>query len=156
MCFLTTIHTGPSPLQFSKTYTHGQVLHYPLVHKVSVIRTLYHHTKALSSLQRIDEEKHANQAPARNGYSRHQVHKTALHTCHTAPLMPPAPQQQPDATVTLPYVQGLSETNKRALDSLNIKVCFHPHRPDTTPTACQAKGPGTPRGTQWGGIQNPM
>ena len=102
--------------------------HHPLAHKVSVIRTLYHRAKALSSnpLQCTNEESHVSRALGQNGYPRHLIRKTALHTGQTTRITPVL--QQPAATITLPYVQGLSEPIRRVLDSLSIRVCFRPHQ----------------------------
>ena len=79
--------------------------HHPLAHKVSVIRTLYHHAKALSSnpLQCKNEECHISRALGPNGYPRHLIHKTALRTGQTTQTTPVL--QQPTATITLPYIQ---------------------------------------------------
>ena len=40
---------------------------------------------------------------------------------------PSDPEHQPVATVTLPYVQGVSESIRRLLFNLDIRVRFYPH-----------------------------
>lgn len=107
--------------------------HHPLAHKVSVIRTLYNRAKVLSStsLQRTDEETRVISALGQNGYPKRLIHRTVTHTClpHTQlSPQPEQPQPKPVATITVPYIQGLSEAIKRVLSNLNIRVCFRPHQ----------------------------
>ena len=90
-----------------------------------------------------------SQALGQNGYPRRLIRKTALCTCQTTSQMPHAPQQP--ATSTLPYIQGLSHQ----------KGSWQPQQqgllsptPDTLLSACQTKGPGTPRGMQRDSIEN--
>ena len=103
--------------------------HFPLAHKVSLIRTLYRCAKALlsNSLQCTDEEFHVSRALGQNGYSRRLICKTALHTCQATTQMTPV-SRHPVATITLPYIQGLSVPIRKVLDSLSILVRFRPHQ----------------------------
>ena len=135
--FSPTSQMAPSRHQFSLrqhtwTYTSS---HHPLSHKTAVIRTLFTHAGCLSSslVKRSAEEAHVSKALRGNGYPARLIRRSAAHLSHRKPtshISPPL--SPPKVTVTLPYIQGLSESIRRVLGGLDIRVCFRPKH-----TLCQ-------------------
>ena len=100
--------------------------HYPVAHKAAVVRTLMCRASALSSngVERVAEEKKVMEALRDNGYPSGFVHR---HSDNRAPRWREDDQRLPRTSLTLPpYVSGLSETVRRVLRPLDIKVVFRP------------------------------
>ena len=97
--------------------------HHPLTNKLAVVNTLLCRAKSHSSDKQseIAEVDHVTKALKHNGYPRWIL-------CRSQPLnTKPAVDRQWRGTVVLPYVRGLSESVRRILSSLDIRVCFKPH-----------------------------
>ena len=92
--------------------------HHPVAHKRSVVRTLMSRVESLSSsaVSRAQEEKHVMEALQKNGYPKGFIKK------QTCPRGDETSQR--DATLTLPYIKGLSESIRRILSPLSIRVMF--------------------------------
>ena len=76
--------------------------------------------------------------------------RTVTHACLPCTQVSPEPEQpqpKPVATITVPYIQGLSEPIKRVLRNLNIQVCLHPQK-NSMPVA-EAKGSINARCPEW-------
>ena len=96
--------------------------HHPLSHKMAVVRTLFVRAGSLSTslVEWSVEERHIVDALRSNGYplwfirwevkSRGRPHQDA--------------NDSPDMMVTLPYIQGLSDSIKRILGEFDVRVCF--------------------------------
>ena len=97
--------------------------HHPLSHKIAVVRTLCSRAETHSSLasSRLDELNHVSSALRLNGYPLAFVshHSSRLH-----PQIPVPPTWK--STVVLPYVRGLSESLRRILVDMEIRVSFKP------------------------------
>ena len=99
--------------------------HHPLSCKTAVIRTLCtragsHSSSRSASCMELDR---VSSALKLNGYPRHLLSR------HTSPSVPPvSSNNQPEwkSTVVLPYIQGLSESVRRILVPLDVRVCFRP------------------------------
>ena len=99
--------------------------HHPTAHKKAVVRTLMNRAETLSSsgVSRAQEEERIQQSLQKNGYP------VAFITRHSLPQ--PVPQndkQTARASVTVPYIHGLSQSIRRVLSPLAIKVTFRPFR----------------------------
>ena len=101
-------------------YLDYESLH-PLSHKPSVVSTLHHRvdTHCSTDSARCTEKSHVSQALKVNGYPRKlsrcpPVKKTQLVT------------QEWKSTAVLPYVRGVSESLRRVLVPLGVRVCFSP------------------------------
>ena len=107
---------------------------HPVQHKVSVIRTLFHRASTLSSslIQRTKEEVHIKTALKKNGYPHHMICKYCVQGDSIQRQSLSTHEDQPVATITLPYIQGISEALHRILLNLDIRVAFRPHS-----TLCQ-------------------
>ena len=107
--------------------------HHPLSHKIAVIKILFTRASSLSSslVERSTEETHVTQALRMNGYPTCLIQRSVTHLGHRPGLVTTntTPELPPKSTVTLPYIQGLSESIKRVLEKLDIQVRF---RPDQT------------------------
>ena len=97
--------------------------HHPTTHKKTVVRTLMCRAETLSSLgvSRAHEEERVQQSLWKNGYPATFIPRHSL----------PQPVQQSQeqtarATVTFPYRHGLSQSSRRVLSHLAIKVTFRP------------------------------
>jgi len=99
--------------------------HHPKAHKAAVVRTLFSRADSLSStaLSGIEERQSITQALRRNNYPDLFVKKTSVAN-HSASS---SEQQQPRTSIVVPYVRGLSETLKRILAEMNIRVVHQPH-----------------------------
>ena len=111
----------------SKDHTHQTNLsftsHHSVTHTVVVVRTVISRPNTLSSsgVQRVEEEKIVD-ALKENGYHSSFIHK---HSC-PAKDKQEVDERRPRMTVTLPYINGLSQAVRRILTKLEIKVVFHP------------------------------
>ena len=104
-------------------------LHHPVTHKVAVVRILMSKANTLSSLgvQRVEEKKIV-EALEENSYPSSFICKHSCPTRHRQEV----DVRKPRTTVTLPYINGLSEVVRRILTQLNIKVVFRPLGPSAT------------------------
>ena len=99
--------------------------HHPTAHKRAVVRTLMGRAETLSSsgVSRVQEKKRIQDSLWRNGYP------TAFITKHTLLQQGQWSEEQATrASVTIPYIHGLSQSIRRVLSSLAIKVTFRPLR----------------------------
>ena len=101
--------------------------HHPAAHKASVVRTLMSRASDLSSndVVRVAEEERVVDALKQNGYPLRFIQKH-LH-CRNLPRPVEDDQRPPRTSLTLPYISGLSETIRRILGPLDIRVAFCPH-----------------------------
>ena len=111
--------------------------HHPLSHKKSVAATLLRRARDLSSnaVNRSKEETHVVSALRRNGYPKRFVQRSAPppsrprhQTDRGADINTEEDSTKKPPSVTLPYVRGLSETIKRILEGLDIRVYLRPNR----------------------------
>ena len=100
--------------------------HHPLEHKRSVVTTLFSRANSLTStmLQRMDEESHLSRKLKTNGYPQRFIRKQQG---DKRTSKPDEPRKEPKASITLPYVQGLSEPIRRMLEEADIRVRFKPN-----------------------------
>ena len=98
--------------------------HHPVTHKVVVVRTHMSRANTLSSsgVQRVEEEKKIVEALKENSYPSSFIRKHSCPTRHRQEV----DVRKPRTTVTLPYINGLSEAVRRILTRLDIKVLFRP------------------------------
>jgi len=91
--------------------------HHPVAHKASVVRTLMSRAIELSSngMVCMAEEEGVVDALKQNGYPLRFIQKHSR--C----------SNRPRTSLTLPYISGLSETIRRILGPLDIRVAFRPH-----------------------------
>ena len=99
--------------------------HYPLAHKLAVVRTLHTRAETISStvLHKDEEIRHVRQALSSNDYPKAFMRNGSVPTCTT----PADSQLNHGPVVTLPYAQGVSETVRRILAPLGVKVAFQPN-----------------------------
>ena len=92
--------------------------HHPMAHK----RTLMHRAEALcsSGVSRAQEEKRLQEALEKNGYPATFVQKLRL------PQTDRDERQTARTSVTIPYIHGLSQSIRRMLSPLDIRVAFRP------------------------------
>ena len=101
--------------------------HHPLVHKLSVIRTLFHRADSVPQDQgvKVKEKQHIKQALAKCGYPNWSFTKTEN----------PKPQDRANknsntentrqrVNVTIPYVHNLSDKIKRLFGKHSISTLF--------------------------------
>ena len=94
--------------------------HYPMGHKRAVVRTLMHWAESLcsSGLSWAQKEKHVQKALEKNGYPATFVQRLRL----------PQPERDEERTartsVTIKYIHGLSQSIRRVLSHLDIRVTF--------------------------------
>ena len=100
--------------------------YHPAAHKRAVVRTQMCRAEALSSsgVSRVQVEKLVSQALQGNGYPKGFIHK---HTCPQPDQRTPR-DQVVRGSVTLPYISGLSESIRRVLAPVAIRVTFRPCR----------------------------
>ena len=102
--------------------------HHPLSHKISVVNTLlsraHIHSSSASNLS--TEVDHVVTALRLNGYPKPLLSKHAsLHAVSKrGPSSPDSSEWK--STAVLPHVRGLSESIRRVLRRLQIRVCFKP------------------------------
>ena len=106
--------------------------HHPLVHKLGVIRTLFHRADIISSNETIKQEEHNHlkSALGRCGYHDWTFHK-ALTPHKTTSINPSLNDQDKNKpikrnNITIPYVAGLSEKLRRIFSQHQIPVSFKP------------------------------
>ena len=101
----------------------------PLTQKRLVVNTLFKRAKELSldMKSQSEEEKHFRAALRKNGYSRQFVRcsKTDVRNLKNRDH---GLDNRRKLTVTLPYIRGVSESLKRKLEEVDIKVRMKPHR----------------------------
>ena len=101
--------------------------HHPLQHKVSVIRTLFTRARTLSSslVEQKEEELVVSRALRLNGYPRQLI---ARHSRQLSPQnqLNRSTERETVASITLPYIRGVSEHIRRVLAGLNIRVSLYP------------------------------
>ena len=105
--------------------------HHPLAHKKSAITSLFSRATSLTStpLDLPKEHKHITRALRNNGYPTRFIERSATHTqASTTSDEPTIEEQKPRATVTIPYIQDLSEPIKRILERLKVKVRLRPNK----------------------------
>ena len=97
--------------------------HHPMVHKVAVIRTLISRVSTLcsSSPSTRAEMNHIFTVLRKNKYPQDVLER------FSKPRLKVTSETDYKATVTLPYVRGVSEAIKRILSDLNVRVFFRPH-----------------------------
>lgn len=98
--------------------------HHPPQHKAAVVRTLFHRSEELLSIEKNkDEERiHLKRALQDNGYPRQFVRKYNKQRSKKEQR----PDEEVKGYVTLPYVQGTTERIQRVLASYGIKVSVRP------------------------------
>ena len=101
--------------------------HHPAAHKASVLRTLMSRASDLSpnGMVRVAEEERVMDALKQNGYPLRFIQKHSH--CRNLPRPVEDDQRPPRTSLTLPYISGLSETIRRSLGPLDIRVAFRPH-----------------------------
>ena len=97
--------------------------HHPLSHKKAVVTTLLNRASSHTSDRSLEKEEigRVTKALQSNGYPRHLI-KPRLKRISSG-----TEERQWKGTAVVPYVRGLSESIKRVLQSLDIRVCFKPH-----------------------------
>ena len=104
--------------------------HHPLVHKLGVIRTLFHRADTIvTEYDDVRQEKaHVKSALRRCGYPRWSFHN-ALNVKDKPPAEPSAAATAPgrrQVRINLPYVGGMSERLRRHFASFNICASLKP------------------------------
>ena len=79
-------------------------------------------TLSSSGVQQVEEEKKIVDALKENGYPSRFIRKHSCPTRHRQEV----DVRKPRTTVTLPYINGLSEAVRRILTQLDIKEVFRP------------------------------
>ena len=99
--------------------------HHPIAHKIAVIRTLHSRAEAISSSlpDRDKETKHLRQALISNGYPTDVIKHHSRTTNHSGPANQ---QEARGQSLTLSYVQGVSEAVRHILTLLGVRVSFPP------------------------------
>ena len=82
-------------------------------------------TLSSSGVQQVEEETKIVDALTENGYPSSFIRKHLCPTRHRQEV----DVRKPRTTVTLPYINGLSEAVRWILTQLDIKVVFHPLSP---------------------------
>ena len=106
--------------------------HHPLSHKKSVISTLHSRAETHSSSQPLKalEAEHISCALGVNGYPssfvRQQISCRGKVSRGSRALSSDQPKWK--STTVIPYVRGVSESLRRVLAPLRIRVCFKPQR----------------------------
>ena len=97
-----------------------------LIHKLGVVRTLYHRASYIPSSQeaRKKEEKHLRQALGSCGYRQWSIQK-ALHPRKRNPETTDSTETRKSG-VCIPYVKGLSEKVQRVFHKYKIPVYHKP------------------------------
>ena len=103
---------------------------HPIQHKLGVIRTLYHRAKSVVTDQEDlkAELDYIDKALTQCGYPAWALKCVRDSTFATTTLTskPQHETRRTIASVTLPYVKGLSESIQRAFYSQGVRVCFKP------------------------------
>ena len=103
--------------------------HHPLQHKISVIHTLFNRACTMSSslVCLKTEELVVNQALRLNGYPRRLIRKHSRPRQHIPDQPDQSTERNPTAFISLPYIQGVSESIRQVLSKLDIKVSLYPY-----------------------------
>ena len=98
--------------------------HHPSSHKLSVCRSLFSRalTHSSSLVQQVEEESLIFQALQKNGYPIIFIKRCQRQS--TLKTKPPNTSDQKTTRITIPYVQGQSESIKRILSPLGIETTF--------------------------------
>lgn len=101
--------------------------HHPLVHKQSVVTTLFERAENLCSdaRSRAEEELHIRSALNMNGYPKRFVKCVSQ---RSRVKDKGGVEEKTVATVSLPYVGGVSENIKRLLEQVGIRVRMKPQK----------------------------
>ena len=99
--------------------------HHPLAQKLAVIRTLQRRAEVLSSMQEALEEEKAHVADVllKNGYPKWHVRQ-----CLNPPKVMGRADEEPRATISIPYVHGVSHALKRVLEQFQIRTVMKPNQ----------------------------
>ena len=97
--------------------------HHPLMHKASVVRSLFNRAKSLSSCAvRLNKENcHILNVLKANHYPKRFIDNSYLTDSHKH-----SSEETPSKTVFIPYIKGLSEGIKRIFSNVEVKVVFRP------------------------------
>ena len=102
--------------------------HHPISSKYSVVGTLFHRTKTISSNQNYlqQEEEHLNRALGNCNYPRWALNRVKIKMNNPAPKKKKNTQQNniPKPFITIPYYKGLSESVKRKCSDFGVQVHF--------------------------------
>ena len=98
--------------------------HHPLVHKMSVIRTLTSRAAALCSSPSLKKEEltHIFHALRSNDYPEKIIEKFSEQ--RVQPIS--AGNDDVKATITIPYILGTSDALRRVLSEVGVRVTFRP------------------------------
>ncbi|XP_072046996.1 uncharacterized protein [Amphiura filiformis] len=106
--------------------------HHPLVHKLGIIKTLFHRADTISSNEdaKTKEHKHLKSALGACGYRKwtfeKALHKPKSPTKDDASHTASAGEEKRRHNVTIPYVSELSEKIRRIFRRYQIPVSFKP------------------------------
>ena len=97
--------------------------HHQLAHKLAVVKTLHNRAKTHCTYagDGLDERKRVSEALMLNGYPRRVSQGVETMTRNQSEH-----QDDPRATITMPYIRGTSEAIKRLLNPLDIRTQFRP------------------------------
>lgn len=120
--FRTTVYRKPT---HTERYLHFDSYHPPHV-KTGIIRTLVHRSKVIShdSVSHSQEVKHLTDVFKCNGYPQGFIKRAVTKSKPTQM----DERLEPKATVSIPYVRGVSEKLRRICRKANIRVCFKSNR----------------------------
>ena len=97
--------------------------HHPLTHKRSVVNTLFKRAEELSSdtKSQSEEERHLRITLKRNGYLRQFVKRSRMNV-RTLARKDEDVDRDRKLTVTLSYIRSVSESLKRMLEEVDVRV----------------------------------
>ena len=105
--------------------------HHPLDHKLSVIRTLFHHAERVVTDPEdwVDEKEHVKSALRRCGYENWSFKRACTKKQQKVATETDSSKSTTKKTfVVAPYVQGVSEKVKRVFSNYSISTCFKLHQ----------------------------
>ena len=120
----TSVYRKPTHINKHLEFTS----HHPLQHKVSVVRTLFARASILSSslLQQRAEELVVSKALRPNGYLERIIQqRNRFQHCVAGQPSSRSTDNDTVTTISIPYIQGLSEGLRRLLSNLNIRVSIY-------------------------------
>ena len=99
--------------------------HHPIAHKASVVKTLFSRADTLSSSPTniSDEQERIYRALTTNHYPRSFINRVI----RKKPSILPSNRDRFVRTITIPYIRGVSEAVKRALEPAKVRVVFQPN-----------------------------
>ena len=103
--------------------------HHPLIHKLSVIRTLNYRAETIVSdpVEITKEKEHIKSALRHCGYPDWAFHKANKPQRDTQPTQPRSHQgDHPPRRVTIPYIEGLSDRLRKVYREHSIQASFKP------------------------------